>query len=210
MNGKGGHNSKITKKEETDQKAVFNYVVSEGSQVLLDARDFVKDIDTTNSIKNYSWKPAVDTHLNIDDNIKNDKSIISFTAPYIKDNEINTILSFKLTIADKDGEEKNSPHNVDVVVKRVHRAIIFQGGVALGAYEAGAYRAIVEKIIKNDKDGGRNIPADEKRPLFDIVAGTSIGAMNAAIVVSSVTEKDGRSIEDPVKWQESSEKVVDF
>ena len=210
MNGKGGHNSKITKKEETDQKAVFNYVVSEGSQVLLDARDFVKDIDTTNSIKNYSWKPAVDTHLNIDDNIKNDKSIISFTAPYIKDNEINTILSFKLTIADKDGEEKNSPHNVDVVVKRVHRAIIFQGGVALGAYEAGAYRAIVEKIIKNDKDRGRNIPADEKRPLFDIVAGTSIGAMNAAIVVSSVTEKDGRSIEDPVKWQESSEKVVDF
>ena len=38
MNGKGVHNSKITKKEETDQKLVFNYVVSEGSQVLLDAR----------------------------------------------------------------------------------------------------------------------------------------------------------------------------
>ena len=68
-------------------------------------------------------------------------------------------------------------------------AIIFQGGVALGAYEAGVYQAIVEKIIKNDKDGGRNILAHEKKPLFDIVAGTSIGAMNAAIVVSSVTRK---------------------
>src|SRR5690242_9402522 len=89
MNGKGSHNSKITKKEETDQKPVFNYVVSEGSQVLLDARDFVKDIGTTNSIKNYSWKPPVDTHLNIDDSIKNDNSILSFTAPYVKNNEIN-------------------------------------------------------------------------------------------------------------------------
>jgi len=208
MNG----NSKITKKEERDQKPVFNYVVSEGSQVLLDARDFVKDVATTNSIKNYSWKPPVGTHLNIDYSIKNDNSILSFIAPYVKDNEINTTLSFKLTIANKDEEEKeeNSPYNVDVVVKRVHRAIIFQGGVALGAYEAGAYRAIVEKLIKNDEDGGRNILADEKRPLFDIVAGTSIGAMNAAIVVSSVTKKDGRSTEDPVKWQESSEEVVDF
>ena len=58
MNEKGVHNSKNIKKEETDHKPVFNYVVSEGSQVLLDARDFVKDIGNTNSIKNYSWKPS--------------------------------------------------------------------------------------------------------------------------------------------------------
>ena len=210
MNEKGDHNSKIIKKEETDQNPVFNYVVSEGSQVLLDARDFVKDIGTINSIKHYLWKPSVGTHLNIDDSIKNDNSILSFTAPYVKDNKLNTTLSFELTVTDKDGKKEDPPYNVNVVIKRVHRAIIFQGGVALGAYEAGAYRAIVEKIIKNDEDGGRNILADEKRPLFDIVAGTSIGAMNAAIVVSSVTKKDGRSIEDPTKWQESSEKVVEF
>ena len=88
----------------------------------MDARDFVKDIETANSVKNYLWKPPVSTHLNIDDSIKKDKSIISFTAPYVKDNEINTTLSFKLTIADKDEEEeeKNSPYNVNVVVKRVH------------------------------------------------------------------------------------------
>jgi hypothetical protein len=32
MNEKEVHNSKIAKKGETDQKPVFNYVVSEGSQ----------------------------------------------------------------------------------------------------------------------------------------------------------------------------------
>jgi len=211
MNGKEVHKSKITKKEETNQKPFFNYVVSEGTQVLLDARDFVKDMGTTHSIKDYLWNPPVGTHLNIDDSIKNDRTILLFTAPYVKDNDINTTLSFKLTVSSKgDDEEENSPYDVNVVVKRVHRAIIFQGGVALGAYEAGAYRAIVEKIIKNDKEVGRNILANEKRPLFDIIAGTSIGAMNAAIVVSSVTKKDGRNIEDPIKWQESSEKVVEF
>lgn len=59
----------------------------------------------------------------IDDSIKKDNSILLFTAPYVKDSEINTTLSFKLTITDKDGEEENTPY--DVVVKRVHRAIIY-------------------------------------------------------------------------------------
>lgn len=179
----------------------------------MDARDFVKDIDITtitNSIKKYSWKSPVDIPLNIDDTVKSDNSILSFIAPYVNDNKLNTTLSFELTTTYKDGEKGNSPYNVNVIVKRVQRAIIFQGGVALGAYEAGAYRGIVEKLIKSDEDRGRNVLSNEKRPLFDIVAGTSIGAMNAAIVVSSVTRKDGRSIEDPNNWQDSAEKVVDF
>ena len=211
MNEKDGvHNSKISKKAETSQKPVSKYIVSEGSGVILDARDFVKDIGTTNSIKNYSWKPSIDTHLNIDDSIKNDNSILSFTAPCFGGSEVNTTLGFELTITYKDGEKVNPPYTVNVIVKRVQRAIIFQGGVALGAYEAGAYHAIVEKLIKNDEDRRRKGLASEKRPLFDIVAGTSIGAMNAAIVVSSVTRKDGKSIEDPTNWQDSAEMVIDF
>ena len=50
------------------------------------------------------------------------------------------------------------------------RALVFQGGGSLGAYEAGVFRALYEKMTEKDK------------PLFDIVAGTSIGAINAAYV----------------------------
>jgi predicted acylesterase/phospholipase RssA len=66
--------------------------------------------------------------------------------------------------------------------------MIFQGGAALGAYEAGTYEAMVEKLVKENE--GRKLKGleDEKRPLFDIVAGASFGSMNA-IVVSSVSEK---------------------
>ena len=51
---------------------------------------------------------------------------------------------------------KIPPYNVDIIVKRVQRAVIFQGGVALGAYEAGVFRAIVErsllKMMKTKKE----------------------------------------------------------
>jgi NTE family protein len=41
-----------------------------------------------------------------------------------------------------------------------------------------------------------------ERPLYDIVAGTSIGAMNAAIVVSDIIE--GKS------WKDSSKNLKGF
>ena len=56
-----------------------------------------------------------------------------------------------------------------------HRALIFQGGGSLGAYEAGAYKAFYELLSERDKKIGR-----EDHNLFDIVAGTSIGSMNAS------------------------------
>ena len=42
------------------------------------------------------------------------------------------------------------------------------------------------------------------RPLFDIVAGTSIGAINAQILVSNFKEDNDRS------WNSASEKLQDF
>ncbi len=45
--------------------------------------------------------------------------------------------------------------------------------------------------------------------MFDIVAGASIGAMNGAIVVSSVTKSD-KSLEDPKNWEDSAENVMEF
>ena len=59
----------------------------------------------------------------------------------------------------------------------INRALIFQGGGSLGAYEAGAYRAINEDLTAVFKTLDRG-----NEPLFHIVSGTSIGAINAASV----------------------------
>jgi len=200
--------SKSSKKAETDQQPALKLIVSEGSTVVLDSRDLLKDVDS-DSIKNYSWKQTTDARININGGIK-DNSILSFTAPYVTGGDVNTTISFELTIIDKDGKTRNPPYTANVIVKRVQRAIIFQGGVALGAYEAGVYRAVVEKLIKNDEDRKSKGQDNEKRPLFDIVAGTSIGAMNSAIVVSSVTKNEGTSLEDPKSWEDSVERVIEF
>jgi predicted acylesterase/phospholipase RssA len=77
------------------------------------------------------------------------------------------------------------------------RALIFQGGGSLGAYEAGAYKAFYELLSERDKKIGRN-----DHPLFDIVAGTSIGSMNAAVLVSYVKENKS--------WHGSAERLIEF
>ncbi|HEX5921607.1 MAG TPA: patatin-like phospholipase family protein [Nitrososphaeraceae archaeon] len=77
------------------------------------------------------------------------------------------------------------------------RTLVFQGGGSLGAYEAGAYKAFYELASERDKNIGRN-----DKPLFDIVAGTSIGAMNASVLVSYVKEKK--------TWRGSAERLIEF
>lgn len=72
------------------------------------------------------------------------------------------------------------------------RALIFQGGGALGAYEVGFYQAVYEKLFREKK---------RKHP-FDIVVGTSIGAINGAILVSYYKKHDS--------WEGSSEHLKDF
>ena len=64
------------------------------------------------------------------------------------------------------------------------RALVLQGGGALGAYEAGVLEVLCKKLSEEDKEKNR-----EKELIFDIVAVTSIGAMNAAILVSNVVNK---------------------
>lgn len=77
------------------------------------------------------------------------------------------------------------------------RALVLQGGGSLGAYEAGAYRAIYEFLSKRDEEGGV-----KGRPMFNIVAGTSIGAINAAVLVSYVVKNQ--------TYEGSAERLVDF
>ncbi|MFZ0202335.1 MAG: patatin-like phospholipase family protein, partial [Nitrososphaeraceae archaeon] len=61
----------------------------------------------------------------------------------------------------------------------INRALIFQGGGSLGAYEAGVYKAAHEDLSAFFRTEGR-----ENEPIFHIVSGTSIGAINAALLVS--------------------------
>lgn len=63
----------------------------------------------------------------------------------------------------------------DILKKQ--RALVLQGGGALGAYESGVITVLCEQLI--DEDNKTNNKKDG--PLFDVVAGTSIGAMNAAV-----------------------------
>jgi NTE family protein len=77
------------------------------------------------------------------------------------------------------------------------RALVLQGGGSLGAYEAGAYKALYERLSKKDKSDGK-----ETSITFDIIAGTSIGAMNAAVLTSYVIENG--------TYEGSAERLLDF
>ena len=72
------------------------------------------------------------------------------------------------------------------------RALVFQGGGALGAYEAGTYQQMYRKVSKESTDGR----------LFDIVAGTSIGAINSSVLVGHYLKNKS--------WEGSAEKLLEF
>jgi NTE family protein len=74
----------------------------------------------------------------------------------------------------------------------IQRAIVFQGGGALGAYEAGTYQQIYKKARKESPNSR----------LFDIIAGTSIGAINSSVLVGHYLKNNS--------WDGSVEKLFEF
>src|SRR6476469_2973937 len=76
------------------------------------------------------------------------------------------------------------------------RVLVFQGGGSLGAYEAGAYEAIYDALSISFRE------VRKKVPIFHVVSGTSIGAINAAILVSYVKENK--------TWEGSGEMLIEF
>ena len=82
--------------------------------------------------------------------------------------------------------EKNIP---------AQRALVLQGGGSIGAYEAGVFNVLYHWIQKDIQD-----KKDEN--IFDIVAGTSIGAANGAILVSFVQQNK--------TWEGASTKLLQF
>lgn len=83
------------------------------------------------------------------------------------------------------------------------RALVFQGGGSLGAYEAGVYHVIYHWIK-------RDLLQDEN--VFDIIAGTSIGAVNASIIINEVLEKKRqKKLDEIIKyWENTPEKLIQF
>jgi predicted acylesterase/phospholipase RssA len=77
------------------------------------------------------------------------------------------------------------------------RALVLQGGGSLGAYEAGAYKALYYWLAEKDKEEGK-----KKSSTFNIIAGTSIGAMNAAVLTSYFVENN--------TYEGSAERLVEF
>jgi predicted acylesterase/phospholipase RssA len=80
----------------------------------------------------------------------------------------------------KESESKNSAK------PGRQRALVLQGGGALGAFEVGVLKTLYKKLSEEDKKNG------EDRLLFDIIAGTSIGAMNGAVLVSQFLKEKER------------------
>lgn len=77
------------------------------------------------------------------------------------------------------------------------RALVLQGGGTLGAYEAGVLEVLCKKLSEEDKENNR-----KDGLLFDIIAGSSIGAMNGAIFVSNFLNTQS--------WEKAVEKLQKF
>ena len=93
----------------------------------------------------------------------------------------------------------------DVKCRKVNRLLILQGGGALGAYEVGVLKFLSEALQKEDNESG-----NPSRPLFDIVAGSSMGAVNAAILIHNVVFPEHKTLNPYKKWEQSIKRLHDF
>jgi NTE family protein len=84
-------------------------------------------------------------------------------------------------------EESNISSATEFRIRRkIENVLIMQGGGSLGAFACGVYKGLVKKNIR-----------------IDIAAGTSIGAVNAAIIAGSKSDHPEKDLED--FWIEVSE-----
>jgi NTE family protein len=83
----------------------------------------------------------------------------------------------------KAQEESRTRHKES---RQTENVLVLQGGGSLGAFACGVFKALVKKDIR-----------------IDIAAGTSMGAVNAAIIVGSKTDHPEKDLED--FWLEIAE-----
>jgi NTE family protein len=81
-------------------------------------------------------------------------------------------------------EEDSHPRHKES--RDIENVLVLQGGGSLGAFACGVFKALVKKNVR-----------------IDIIAGTSIGAVNAAIIVGSKSGHPEKDLED--FWMELAE-----
>jgi NTE family protein len=92
----------------------------------------------------------------------------------------------------------------NIIPPKMQRALVLAGGGALGAYQVGVLKALCKKLKEVDKKNH-----EEDRLLFDIVAGTSIGGMNGAVLISRYLET--KNLKDETKrWEEAIKHLEKF
>ena len=88
--------------------------------------------------------------------------------------------------------------------EKFHRALILQGGGALGAYEAGVLKEWCSRLVSEDKKSGRT------GPVFDIVAGASMGAVNASLLVYRALHYSRQGQDNMESWEKSVADLCEF
>jgi Patatin-like phospholipase len=96
------------------------------------------------------------------------------------------------TSSNKDGNNNSIVSSSAADNNRLENVLILQGGGSLGAFGCGVFKALANNNIK-----------------LDIVAGTSIGGINAAIIAGSKNEKHTEQALEQF-WLELSEGFVDL
>ena len=97
----------------------------------------------------------------------------------------------------------NSSSNESNIENAIQSALVLQGGGALAAYEVGVYGALYFWIKKDVRES-------DNKNIFDIIAGTSGGAINAAIIVSHVQQRRKKDFSIKDSWQGSLRMLLDF
>ena len=95
--------------------------------------------------------------------------------------------------------------------KDVQSALVLQGGGALAAYEVGVYAALYFWRKKEiEKKNGRNNNNNNNYHIFDIVSGTSGGAINGWILINHVLTRINQGYSITESWKGSLKKLLDF
>lgn len=106
-------------------------------------------------------------------------------------NDLQNGMSNQINIHDdidvnSDGRQNSYPNKRHNSSRKVEDVIVLQGGGSLGAFACGAFKAIVKEGIK-----------------LDIASGTSVGAINAAIIAGSKSDQPEKDLEE--FWMELAE-----